>query len=228
MQQMTIQDIQSLLTETGHALAVEDFDAIFDLDRAAAVVVSGPKDSSDSIYAFPLLYGGEVFFPPSIGKQIYWQEHIAAELTEDWLTCAYLWLLSRPCVPTERGADVAKSVKAWARKCRLTEDEIQRIIQAYNTDENESGTRAKYGEIISLLVREYGKDVEHWLNAPEHEVSMLLADWTRRQEEKAAAYRGTKAGSKNPLPPVPSPKIKALKHYRELKTKMKESWQKRK
>jgi len=223
MQQMTIQDIRSLLTETGHVLAVEDFEAVIELDKAADVVVSGPKDKSESIYAFPLMYGGEAFFAPTIGKQIYWQEHVAGNVSEDYLTCAFLWLLTCADVPPERGAEVEKTVKRWARKCRLTDGDVERIVASYNKD-GDSGGSASYGEIISLLVREYGQDCSHWLNAPEHEISMLLSDWTRRQEEKAAAYRTSKVGSKNPLPPAPSPKFGAMKRYRELKNKLRDSW----
>lgn len=224
MQLMTIQDVKALLAETGHALTVEDIDRIVDLDAAAAVVVSGPRDKAESIYSFPLLYGGDAFRAPTIGKQIYWQEHVATNLDEDWLTCAFLWLLTCPSVPEERGGDVFKAVKRWARRCKLTEGEAKAILETYNKSE-ESGD-ASYGEIISLLVREYGKDCDHWLNAPEHEITMLLADWTRRQEEKAAAYRRSKVGSKNPLPPLPSPKFKATKRYREMKNALRALWQK--
>jgi len=226
MQLMTIQDVRALLAETGHALAVEDFEAITELDNAASVVVSGPADKSESIYAFPLLCGGDAFHAPTIGKQIYWQEHVAGNVDEDWLTCAYLWLLSRPCVPDERGGDVIKAVMAWGRRCKLAADDVTRIIAAYEADGEDGAQKARYGEIISLLVREYGKDVNHWLNAPEHEITMLLSDWTRRQESKAAEYRRSSVGRKNPLPPLPSPKFAALKRYRELKTALRESWQK--
>ena len=225
MQLMTKQDVKTLLAETSHVLTVEDFDPIAELDRAAEVVVFGPKDKSESVYAFPLLYGGNAFYAPTIGKQMYWQEHVSSVVDDEWLTCAYLWLLSQSEVPQERGKDVLKAIKKWARKCKLTDDDVKRIIATYEQDEAEAGS-ASYGEIISLLVREYGQDCNHWLNAPEHEIAMLLADWTRRQEDKAAAYRRSKAGTKNPLPPLPSPKFKASKHYRELKQKLRDSWQK--
>ena len=223
MQPMTTQDVRALLTETGHALAVEDFDAIQELDRAADAIVAGPPDKSESIYAFPILAGGEAFYAPTIGKQIYWQEHVAGAVADDWLTCAYLWLLSRPEVPQERGGDVLKAVKAWGRKCRLTDADVTRIVAAYEHGESQNG-KAQYGEIISLLVREYGQDVTHWLNAPEHEITMLLADWTRRQEARAAEYRRSSVGRKNPLPPLPSPKFAAMKRYREIKNALRESW----
>jgi len=267
MQLMTKQDVKTLLAETSHVLTVEDFDPIAELDRAAEVVVFGPKDKSESVYAFPLLYGGNAFYAPTIGKQMYWQEHVSSVVDDEWLTCAYLWLLSQSEVPQERGKDVLKAIKKWARKCKLTDDDVKRIVSTYehNGDsicvgnveilsmilnkygkdankwpeledmdkqiglyiESKQPIRsASYGEIISLLVREYGQDCNHWLNAPEHEIAMLLADWTRRQEDKAAAYRRSKAGTKNPLPPLPSPKFKASKHYRELKQKLRDSWQK--
>jgi len=224
---MTIQDVQSLLTETGHALTVQDIERIVELDDAAEIVVNGPVDKSDSIYAFPILCGGEAFVAPTIGKQIYWQEQVSQNVPEDLLTCAYLWLLTFAEVPNERGGDILKSVKRWARKCKLNNDDAERIIKAYNKGGGDGGD-ANYGEIIALLVREYGQDCNHWLNAPESEITMLIADWTRIQESKASAYRSSKAGSKNPLPPAPSPKIKALKTYRELKNRLRESWLKSK
>lgn len=223
MQQMTIQDIQSLLAETGHVLTVQDIESIVKLDDAAEIVVSGPVDKSDSIYAFPILCGGEAFVAPTIGKQMYWEEQVSKNVPEELWTCAYLWLLTFADVPDERGGDILKAVKRWGRKCRLTADQVETIINAYNRGGGGQG-KANYGEIIALLVREYGQDCNHWLNAPESEIMMLIADWTRTQESKAAAYRSSKAGSKNPLPPMPSPKIKALKTYRELKNQLRESW----
>lgn len=204
-------------------LTVQDIAPIVQLDEAADIVVNGPVDKSDSIYSFPLLYGGEAFVAPTIGKQMYWEEQVSKNVPEDLLTCAFLWLLTFADVPEERGKDILKAVKRWARKCKLTADQVENVINAYNKDGNDGG-EANYGEIIALLVREYGQDCDHWLNAPESEITMLIADWTRTQEAKAAAYRKSKAGSKNPLPPVPSPKIKALKKYRELKDQLRESW----
>jgi hypothetical protein len=224
MELMTQQDVQKLLTETSHVLTIQDIALVVELDKAASVVVSGPVDKSDSIYAFPLLCGGEAFRAPSVGKQIFWEEQIANELPEKWLTCAFLWLLTQPEVPEQRGGEIVKAVKKWGRKCKLSTDDIEKVIATYATDDKGSGEKANYGEIISLLVREYGQDCAHWLNAPEAEINMLLGDWTRRQEAKAASYRASKAGSKNPLPPMPSPKIKALKTYRELKDKLRASW----
>lgn len=223
MQQMTMQDIRSLLAETGHVLTVQDIEPIVALDEAADIIVNGPVDKSDSIYAYPIICGGEAFVAPTIGKQLYWEEQVSQNVPEDMWTCAYLWLLTFADVPEERGADILKAVKRWGRKCKLTADQVVTILNAYNKGDG-GNDKANYGEIIALLVREYGQDCEHWLNAPEAEIAMLIADWTRTQEAKAAAYRKSKAGSKNPLPPVPSPKIKALKTYRELKDRLRESW----
>ena len=206
-------------------LTVQDIESVVKLDEAADIVVSGVADKSESIYAYPILCGGEAFVAPTIGKQMYWQEQVSKHVPEDMLTCAYLWLLTFAEVPDERGKDILKSVKRWARKCKLNDTDAEAIINAYNKDEGQGG-QANYGEIIALLVREYGQDCNHWLNAPEAEITMLIADWTRTQEAKAAAYRASKVGSKNPLPPMPSPKIKALKTYRELKNRLRESWQK--
>ena len=223
---MTMQTVKSLLTETSHELQPEDIAAIIELDKAADVVVRGPDSKADSIYAYPLVYGGEVFHAPSIGKQLFWEEQVTRAIPEKWLPCAFLWLLTCQSVPDERGTEIAKTVKKWGRKCRLTSDEVQRVTNAYSADEDQgSGNVEQYGEIIALLVREYGKDCAHWLNAPEAEINMLLADWTRRQEAKAASYRRSKAGTKNPLPPLPSPKFKASKAYRLLSEKLRASWQ---
>jgi hypothetical protein len=224
MQQMTEIDLRKMLTETKHVLTIADIALVVELDKAADVVVSGPVDKSESIYAFPLLCGGDAFRAPSIGKQIYWEEQVASELPEKWLTCAFLWLLTCPEVPDQRGGEIVKAVKKWGRKCKLSTDDIAKVIGTYSSEETQGGEKANYGEIVSLLVREYGQDCSHWLNAPEAEVNMLLADWTRRQEAKAASYRASKAGSKNPLPPLPSPKIKALQSYRKLKDKLRASW----
>ena len=225
---MTMQTVKSLLTETSHALEPEDIAAIIELDKAADVVVRVPDSKAESIYAYPLVYGGEVFYAPSIGKQLFWEEQVTRAVPEKWLPCAFLWLLTCQNVPDERGSEIANTVKKWGRKCKLTDAEVKRVQKAYSADEEQDvgcDNVEQYGEIVALLVREYGKDCAHWLNAPESEINMLLADWTRRQEAKAASYRRSKAGTKNPLPPLPSPKFKASKIYRQLTDKLRASWQ---
>ena len=230
MQVMTQQKLDQLLSETGHALELADIALIVELDRYADAVVNGGASSDElSIYEYPLVCAGHVFYAPTIGKEIFWREQVVRAVPSDWHGVAYLWLLAQPTVPTARGIDITKAVKKWGRTCKLTTDDVNRIHAQYTNDNGAgdgSTVRRDYGEIIALLVREYGKTAHYWLNAQESEVKMMLDDWVKRQEAKAAAYRSSKAGSKNPIPPAPSPKIKAMKEFRLCSERIKEQWQK--
>ena len=220
MQIMTRQKVQELLDQTQHALALEDVDAIVELDAVASEVVNGAQGSADSIYDYPLVVGGEVFRSPTLGKELFWRDQVCEAVTDDMLAAAFLWVLTLTEIPELRGKQIAKAVKGWARKCNLTQADIEYVYSRYTDEDGTDNGRKDY------LVREYGHDCNHWLNAPEAEIKMLLADWNNQQEAKAAAYRSSKVGAKNPMPPLPSPKVKAQYKFLQLSEAMRAKWQK--
>lgn len=224
---MTKQKLSTILAETGHALTLDDVDIIQELDRAADVVVKGAQVPDVSLFAYPLYVAGEAFYAPTIGKEIFWREQVVDVIGDDMLAAAFLWILTLEDVPDCRGRDITKAVKKWAKHCKITAADSDYIQKRYVSEEESETTnknRANYGEVLALLVREYGQDCMHWLNAPESEVKLLLADWTARQESKAAAYRKSSAGSKNQVAPAPSPKIVALTAFNKIVIRIAEDW----
>ena len=229
MQLMTRQKIALLIAEFNRVLTLDDIELITQLDKVADRVVKGVQVSASSLFAYPLLVAGEAFRAPTIGKEIYWKEQIVKAVDDDYLSAAYFWILTFEDVPELRGKEIQKAVKKWARKCNLTSENIEYVQRYYAPDEaqaKQNDEAHEYGEIIALLVREYGKDCDHWLNAPESEIKMLLADWTARQEEKAAAYRKSRGGSRNQVAPAPSPKIQALHKFNLIVAEIKAEWSK--
>jgi len=227
MQLMTRQKLKELIAEFNRVLTLDDIELITQLDKAADLVVKGVQVAESSLFAYPLLVAGEAFKAPTIGKEIYWKEQVVKAIDDELLSAAYFWVLTLDDVPELRGKDIAKTVKRWAKKCKLTASDVDYIQAYYAPDEEQAQKNADahgYGEIIALLVREYGKDCNHWLNAPESEIKMLLADWTARQEAKAAAYRKSSGGSRNQVAPAPSPKIQALHRFNLIVAEIKASW----
>lgn len=268
MEVATRQELQKLLNETSHALNLQDIAQIVELDGyARAVRNNGVSGDSVSFYAWPVLCGGTAFHAPTIGKEIYWQEQIAEHIPEKWQGPAYLWLLASESVPDQRGKEIVKAVRKWARHATLTGEEVEEVhakyagadsapldavallecaarefvqnadtwaeapdselrhmVEAWARSKQGGSIERDYGAVIALLVREFHQTPSYWLNAPEEEIRLMLDDWTQRQEAKAATYRASKAGRKNPLPPTPSPKIKALKQFRLCKERIRATW----
>ena len=227
MQQMTRQKIAELIAKFNRVLTLDDVELITELDKAAELVVNGVQVAESSLFAYPLLVAGEAFCAPTIGKEIYWKEQIVNAVDEDMLTAAYFWVLTLDDVPDLRGKDIAKAVRKWAKKCKLTSADVDYVQAYYMPDEAQAKKNAEsssYGEIIALLVREYGQDCEHWLNAPESEIKMLLADWTARQEAKAAQIRKAVKGTRNQVAPAPSPKITAITRFNRVVADIEAKW----
>ena len=214
----------SLMESTGHSLTIDDFDLIAKLDAVADEVVHGIQVGDSSIYSFPVIVGGYAFFAPTIGKEIFWRECVKDAVCDELKMAAYLWLLQLGEIPKERGEKIEKAVKKWARQCSLNSKDVANVLDKYSVGEAAGPKGANYGDVIALLVREYGHDCEHWLNAPEHEIKMMLGDWNNTQEAKASAMRSSKSKGGAPIPPAPSPKIKAVSRFNVIKREIEESW----
>ena len=236
MQWMTKQDLASLLTETSHALAVEDLDDVLALDALADVVVNGVQSDDDDLLAMPFIVGGIAFWPMSLAKIIYWRDVLSSAFDGDEVltSAAMLWICSqRNFSPSDQPetADpraMRKTITKWAKHCPLSESQIMRVMGEYcDGDETKSGaTNAnKYGQLIALLIREFGQSWQYWISAPLDEIRACLAEWTARVEAEAASIRRSAAKGGKPIPPTPSPKIKALQAYRIAKNELRDKWQ---
>lgn len=217
--------LTGILEQTGHSLALDDFDLISELDAAAQAVSKGSASDPVCLFAYPYYAANCRFNAPTIGKELYWRECVAPAVSDEWQGIAFLWLLSADGIPTERGDDIAAAVKKYGRACPLTGPDAERVLAHFSVHEDEGGT-ARFGEVLALLVREYGKDIDHWLRAPEQEVQMLVADWTARQEAQAAAVRKAQSGRGAPTPPPPTAQIKSLAKFALIRERIREQWQK--
>jgi len=227
MQVMTLQKVKELKAEFNRVLTLEDFELIERLDKAADLVVNGVQVADSSLYAFPLYVAKEKFQAPTIGKEVYWREQVVKHVDDDFITAAQFWILTFDEVPELRGADIQKAVKKWAKKCSMTAADAEKVQNYYMPDEAQA-TKNKadnsYGALIGLLIREYHKDCKHWLNAPDSEIKLLLADWTAQQESKAREYRKAKSGTKNQVAPAASPKFVMLHKFNLIVAEIKREW----
>ena len=227
MQIMTRQKIAELQKTHNRVLTLDDFDLIAKLDEAADVVVNGVQVADSDTFAYPLLVAGEVFRAPTIGKEMYWKEQVVKYVDDDLIPAAQLWILTFERVPELRGEEIQKAVKKWARKSKLTRKNVDYIHSYYMPDEAQAEQKKEdnsYGELIGLLIREYGKDRDYWMNAEESEIKLVLADLTAQQEARAAEFRKAKGGSRNQVAPAPSPKFVATHNFNKIVAEIKKEW----
>jgi hypothetical protein len=219
MQQMTKNEVKRLIEKCARKLTLDDVDLIMKLDAAAEKVVN-PVPSKLRLFDFPVVVAGYRFHTPTLGKDIYWREVVSGAVDDELSGAAFFWLLTFEDTPTFASDDVLREVCRWAKHCSLTEADIKYLEKLYVSDNG--GSSGDYGDIIALLVREYGQTVEHWLNAPESEITMLVNDFTKRQEAAAAEMRKTKNG--RAVAPSPSPKIRALAEFSRIKAEIERIW----
>ena len=226
---MTRQKIAELIAKSNRVLTLDDFDLIAELDKAADVVVNGVQADDSSLFAYPLLVAGETFKAPTIGKEIYWREQVVKFVDDDLLSAAQFWILTFSDVPELRGNQIQKAVSKWARKCKMTTADVDKVQNYYMPDEAQTAKNKEdnsYGDLIGLLVREYGENCNHWLNAPRAEIEILLADFIKRQEVAAAVERRSRKGAVNQVAPSASPKFVAMNKFNLIVLKIESEWSK--
>lgn len=227
MQVMTLQKIKELKAEFSRVLTLEDFELIARLDKAADLVVNGVQVADSSLFAYPLYVAKERFTAPTIGKEMYWREQVIKHVEDDLIPAAQFWILTFDEVPELRGKDIQKAVLKWARKCNLNSEDAEKVRNYYMPDEPQEAKNKednKYGALIGLLIREYGENCKHWLNADNSEIEILLADWTAQQEAKAREFRKAKGGSRNQVAPAASPKFVMLHKFNLIVAEIKREW----
>lgn len=238
--------LAQLLTETGHALTLDDHSHIVRLDELARAVLDPCDDVVDSILNHPVLCGNVTLKKPSIGKLLWYDEYVVEWFSDRpdvaELVFAYLLASSNDEGSTDELVDLKtteKIVFKWAKMLTATEAEFaEAMARVYPHAENEDGERgesSQEGALMALLAREYGHTPAWWLwEAPISLVNAMLADYVARNEaaerERRRAARGngggfSKGGSAKPVPPSPDRAMRAQKRLREYSNKLKQRWE---
>ena len=230
MQHETRQKLNDLIARTGHALVVEDFDDIAELDRIAKQITDPGSGINSPLTEHAVYVRSIPVYPLTLAHLTYLDE--APELlslSESDRIALMLWVVTQSeIIDSHYDPDASrKALRAFARRCRWTEKDIasvmdlryRRMVES-DSDEPKEGTDSA---LIGLLCREYGDTPDYWIHrAPVGVIEACVADWSRQQESQAAAYRRANKGAA--VAPPPSPKFVAVRKFRECAEKLEAKW----
>lgn len=236
MQDETAQKLRDMMQRTGHALTVEDFDDIRELDDLARKVAD-PADGVDSPLTSHVVFVRGVPVYPLTLAHLQFLDESRERLGDDdaAMAAVALWVATLPEIADElyNDANAGKAFRDWSRRCRWTEADMQTVMalryarlfnQAAGSDGSDGG--GSTSALIGMLCREYGETPRHWMHdASVDLIEALVADYTRTQQAQAQAYNRTRAGSKTPVAPLPTPKFEAMRRFRECAERLEAKWQ---
>ena len=230
MQHETKQKLNEMLMRTAHALVVEDFDDIAELDRLAKKITDPGSGINSPLTEHAVYVRGIPVYPLTLAHLTYMDE--APELlalTDADRTVLMLWVLTfAEITDAMYDATTARpAMRSWARHCRWTEKDIAGVMELrYRRMVDADGEASKDGTdsaLIGLLCREYGDTPDYWIHrAPVGVIEACVADWSRQQEVQAAAYRRASKGAS--AAPPPSPKFVAMRKFRESAERLEAKW----
>jgi len=236
MLDMTKKTVQKLLDETQHAIRVEDFDRLDELDGLAAKIATQTPEERRLLKS-PFELCGIKFYPLTVAKSVWYAEKVAEWEVEGIFQDALLfWLLTLPLTvaaldtySTRKAADAA--VLRLSRRLHCTQSEMAEVFRkcvgARETRGTSSSTQTEpdYGGLIACLLREYGGTPEQWLyETPVEQIGALIDQFVRKvNAENDAASASSQRGGKA-IAPKPTAKMQALRDYRLKVNEIKKEW----
>jgi hypothetical protein len=226
MQVMTKQTVTNLLSETSHKLTIDDIDSIQELDEIARRIVF-KKLGEESLLSRPLIRCGVTFYPATIAKDLYWREVICGNVDKAWEGVAFLWLMSHETVPDAADGEVQKHVKDFARSLHMDEAILQEVVDHYNPKTGaakEKDNEHSYGDVIAMLIREYGQDWEYWMNAPSKTIITCIEAWNKKQEDELRQAYRAKSGGRGTIS-IATRKHQLMRDFRLKTDEIRAKWQ---
>lgn len=247
MRDMTKSAIKKLVSETSHALSVEDYDLIERLDLIAEKI-SGVSRVERRLLNQPFDVAGIRFYPLTVAKSMWYIEKVAEwEIPVVYQDGFYFWLLTLPLNDeslTEFSEYKAanKAMKKMAKSLHLTRDEITDICskccgieanKAVNDSESNDDSdsvkkgRNVFGGMIAALIREFGQSPEYWLyECPIDQLNEMYAQLVARVNAEDESVRASSGKKGKAIAPRATPKLFALKEFRDEVKKIGLKWSK--
>lgn len=230
MNLMARQEIQKLLSQTGHSLTIDDFDVICKLDELAELVTN-PKGDSSSFPKSPVRLCKYLISSPTISITQWYNEcavewwgssgfcdlalgySLQVTITSDWL-----WQQDKKTLERE--------IRKFARGLDCTPAEYEEVIKSVLPSVEDNGDDDKdssYGPLISLLCKEYSGSPDYWIKEAKIDTIQALVD--SYMDGIEAEYKQMKKASKNAtLPPFKTPKMAALENFRKQYQMVEQAW----
>ena len=235
--------LQRLIDEGIPLDPLADFGAIAEInDLAEAATRPRPSIVTDAILDAPVVCGGVRFRALTIAAHL-WLRDVATPALED---DDYLCGLAIPFAMANRDAldelneasDIRRAVKRWGRKacCRITDAQLAGVFRHFGIELEESSIpddaedrqdiSEQYGNVLALLIREYGGDPNYWIfDANPQTVDVCLRDVMLKahyeaEDHRTSAAKGGKAIAPDPNSPLMQAQwalIKRVRQFRESK-----------
>lgn len=230
MQPLTKKTLKKIQQESGHQLAVADFDLFEELDRLAEKI-AGVSPEERRLLNSPYELCGIKFYPITIAKSLWY-----AEKTEEWAvddelaSLLLIWLLTLPLTDVALECytglrQTKKSVRRLIRRLHCTQPELQTVFDRCVSFSDGDGEPAQYSAVIALLMREYGNDLDYWLYmAPSDLIAEMIGRYSDRMNAEEDASRSASAAGGKAVAPQWSAKLQALKDFREKTNAIREKW----
>ena len=234
--------LQRLIDE-GIALdPLADFDAIAEINELAdAATKPRPCIVTDAILDAPVTCGGVQFRALTIAAHLWLRDVATPALEHDEYLCG----LAIPFAMANRDAlddlnderDIRRAVKRWGRKAcrRITDTQLAGVFRHFGIELAEDGdgipedaedaqdAREQYGNVLALLIREYGGDPNYWIfEANPQTVDVCLRDTMLKahyeaEDHRATAAKGGKAIAPDPNSPLMQSQFAMIKRVRQFR-----------
>ena len=126
---------------------------------------------------------------------------------------------------------IIREARSIARRLHCTAEDVASIIEKCtgtakkSAGSDEDSTGSAYGGLIACLVKEYGSTPDYWLyEATADMVAELMEQFTKRVEGEAKAARSACASKGKAVAPSATPRIRALKEFREKRNEIEQLW----
>ncbi len=225
---LTKKTMKEILNRTSHAITVDDFDLISELDELACEVAQVSK-LHRRLLREPFELCGILFYPLTVAKSLWFNEKIIEWEVQPVHHEPFLfWLMS---LPNEQGVfdqfckrkQADRAIRRFSRRLTCSPDEIAETYQkCIGSSGGGSGRDVDYGGMIAVLLREYGGTPDQWLcEEPIPRISDLLRAYSERVNRENAANSDVANGAKQV---VSQQTLEALHNLREKRNEIIKLW----
>jgi len=235
MQELTKQAVKKLQSETGHVLAVADFDDIEALDKLADKVAQQTPEERRLLKS-PFELCGIKFYPLTLAKSFWYAEKVEEWQVQGVFQDAMLfWLLTLPLTSEaidqySTRTEAEKAAGKLSRRLHCTQDEMTAVFKKCVGAKDENGKAANddaanYGGLIACLLREYGGTPEQWLYETSVEgIGVMIDQFVTRINAENEASASASSHKGKAVAPRPTARLEALKNFREKCNEIKQKW----
>ncbi len=200
------QTIQPIIDRTGHALSLDDFADVAELNEVAKRVMNPNDPRAFRLLMRPVPVGetGILLHPATISRVLWIHDHASKLFPDDVMqygAIAFALSVDDPRdLFTMDEADIREGVKAVVETLNATPAElVSAMEQVMRVSSGEGGGDSDpeyvYGPIVAALVREYGATHDYWMHTASMEVVESTLDDLQRRNESEQEQAASAAGS---------------------------------